>query len=65
MNDETALKLRTLKDTSGNYLWNHTDNTIMGRPVHITNYIPSEAAEAKPILLAISAITGSSTACRL
>lgn len=29
MNDETALKLRTLKDSSGNYLWNHSDGTIM------------------------------------
>ena len=33
MNDETALKLRTLKDASGNYLWNHADNTIMGKAV--------------------------------
>ena len=49
MNDETALKLRTLKDASGNYLWNHTDDTIMGKPVHISNYMPSEAAGAKPI----------------
>lgn len=24
---ETALHLRTLKDSSGNYLWNHSDNT--------------------------------------
>lgn len=49
MNDETALKLRTIKDASGNYLWNHTDNTIMGKPVYISNYMPSEAAGAKPI----------------
>lgn len=49
MNDETALKLRTLKDASGNYLWNHADNTIMGKPVHISNYMPGEAAGAKPI----------------
>ena len=27
MNDDTALKLRTLKDSSGAYLWNHADNT--------------------------------------
>ena len=49
MNDETALKLRTLKDASGNYLWNHADNTIMGKPVYISNYMPSEAVGAKPI----------------
>ena len=34
MNDETALKLRTLKDASGNYLWDHADNTIMGKAVY-------------------------------
>lgn len=49
MNDETALKLRTLKDANGNYLWNHTDNTIMGKPVYISNYMPGEATGAKPI----------------
>lgn len=49
MNDGTALKLRTIKDASGNYLWNHTDNTIMGKPVYISNYMPSETAGAKPI----------------
>lgn len=49
MNDETALKLRTLKDASGNYLWNHTDGTIMGKRVYISNYMPSEAVGAKPI----------------
>ena len=49
MNDETALKLRTLKDASGNYLWNHADNTIMGKPVHISNYMPDMAAGDKPI----------------
>jgi len=49
MNDETALKLRNLKDASGNYLWNHTDNSIMGKPVYFTNYMPGEAAGAKPI----------------
>ena len=48
MNDETALKLRTLKDSSGNYLWNHSDGTIMGKRVYISNYMPSEAACNKP-----------------
>lgn len=49
MNDETALKLRTLKDSAGNYLWNQQNNTIMGKLVHITNFMPGEAAGAKPI----------------
>ena len=34
INDETALHLRTLKDSSGNYLWNHSDNTI-DRRAHV------------------------------
>ena len=49
MNDETALKLRTIKDAAGNYIWNHTDNTILGKPVYISNYMPDEAAGTKPI----------------
>ena len=31
MNDCTALMLRTLKDADGNYLWNHTDDTMLQR----------------------------------
>lgn len=46
MNNETALKLRTLTDDAGNYLWNHSDNTILGKPVYISDYMPSEAAGA-------------------
>ena len=41
MNDETAQKLRTLKDNDGNYIWNHTNDTIMSRPVYICNAMPS------------------------
>lgn len=41
MNDETAKILRTLKDNDGNYLWNHNNDTIMGRPVNICNAMPS------------------------
>ena len=41
MNDETAKILRTLKDNDGNYLWNHNNDTIMGRPVNICNTMPS------------------------
>ena len=51
MNNETALKLRTLKDDAGNYLWNHSDSTILGKPAYISGYMPSEAAGdgARPI----------------
>ena len=31
MNDETALALRTLKDDGGNYIWNHANDTILGK----------------------------------
>lgn len=41
MNDETAYKLRTLKDASGNHIWNHANDTIMGKPVYICNAMPS------------------------
>ncbi len=41
MNDETAQKIRTLKDKDGNYIWNHTNDTIMSRPVYICNAMPS------------------------
>ncbi len=41
MNDETAFKLRTLKDNNGNYLWNQADNTILGKPVEYSNYMPN------------------------
>ena len=49
MNDSTALTLRTLKDADGNYLWNHADNTILGKRVVISEYMPDAAEGAKPI----------------
>ena len=49
MSDDTALKLRTLKDADGNYLWNQHDNTILGKPVYISEYMPAEQAGARPI----------------
>lgn len=42
MNDETALVLRTLKDADGNYLWNHNNDTILGKEVLISEFMPSE-----------------------
>ena len=50
MNDATALHLRKLKDDSGNYLWRSTDDSIFGRPVEISNYMPDMEAGAAPIL---------------
>lgn len=41
MNDETAQKLRILKDKNGSYIWNHANDTIMSRPVYICNAMPS------------------------
>ena len=50
MNDETALTLRMVKDSTGNYLWNPSDNTILGKPVVISYDMPSVGAGAKPIV---------------
>ena len=50
MNDETALRLRTVKDDAGNYLWNHSDSTILGKPVTISNFMPSAGAGSVPVL---------------
>ena len=47
MSDETAMKLRKVKDGDGNPLWNHANDTIFGRPVAISPYM--EDAN-KPIL---------------
>ena len=41
MNDETALALRTLKDSAGNYLWKESDETIFSKPVQIVDAMPS------------------------
>lgn len=49
MNDKTALALRKLKDSAGNYLWNNTDNTILGKPVMISEYMPDAEEGTKPI----------------
>ena len=49
MNDETALTLRTIKDASGNYIWNHTNDTILGKKVLISEYMPGAQSGCKPI----------------
>lgn len=50
MNDETAHALKKLKDDSGNYLWRGSDDTIMGKPVMISEYMPDAESGAKPLL---------------
>ena len=49
MNDATALALRKLKDKDGNYLWNQANDTILGKSVIISEYMPDIEAGAKPI----------------
>lgn len=50
MNDKTALALRSLKDSSGNYLWRDSDDTILGKKVIISEYMPNIGAGAKPVV---------------
>lgn len=50
MNDETALSLRLLKDSSGNYIWNHINGTILGKPVYISNDMPSALPGMVPVI---------------
>lgn len=51
MNDETAQILRTLKDDNGNYLWNQANDTILGRPVSFSRFMPAAEAGSKPVAL--------------
>ena len=49
MNDATALALRTLKDSAGNYLWRDSDDTILGKKVIMFEYMPDAESGSKPI----------------
>ena len=49
MNDKTALALRTLKDADGNYLWNSGNDTILGKPVRVCEFMPDAIPGNKPI----------------
>ena len=49
MNDATALALRTLKDSAGNYLWRDSDDTILGKKVIMSEYMPDAESGSKPI----------------
>jgi len=50
MHDNTSMLLRTLKDSNGSYLWNTSDNTIFGKPVVTSPYMPTVSAGAKSIV---------------
>ena len=49
MNDETAFALRRIKDADGNYIWNHSNDTILGKEVLISEIMPNAAAGASPV----------------
>ena len=50
MNDVTALALRTLKDSAGNYLWRDSDDTILGKKVIMSEFMPDAESGSKPIV---------------
>ena len=49
MNDETALALRTLKDDAGQPIWNQSNDTILGKRVYISEFMPGAESGSKPI----------------
>ena len=49
MNDETAFALRRVKDADGNYIWNHSNDTILGKEVLISEFMPNADAGALPV----------------
>ena len=49
MHDDTAMALRTLKDSVGNPLWNAERDTIFGKPVVTSLAMPALASGKKAI----------------
>ena len=49
MSSETALVIRSLTDNAGQPLWNHTNDTILGKKVYISEYMPGAESGSKPI----------------
>lgn len=49
MHGDTAMALRTLKDSAGNPIWNAQNDTIFGKSVITTPSMPAASAGAKPI----------------
>ncbi|MCD7831758.1 MAG: phage major capsid protein [Firmicutes bacterium] len=50
MNDTTALHIKTLKDDNGNYLWRECGDTILGRKVVISEFMPDMESGAMPVV---------------
>ena len=66
LNDSTIKAVRKLKDSTGQYLWQPSlmagmPDTLLGRPVKTSAYMPVIARGRRPLPSAISAITGSRT----
>lgn len=51
MNDNTAKAIRTIRDESGTYIWNGNDNSIFGKQVFISEFMPDIVSGKKPIAL--------------
>lgn len=49
MNDKTAFALRKIKDKDVNYIWNHSNDTILGKEVLISEFMPNATAGASPV----------------
>lgn len=54
LNDATVKAIRKLKDGNGNYLWQPSltagsPDTLLGRPVYTSSYVPTIAAGAKTV----------------
>jgi HK97 family phage major capsid protein len=49
MHDDTAMALRTLKDSTGYPIWNAQNDTIFSKPVITTPSMPLPTSGAKPI----------------
>ena len=50
MNDKTALTLRSMKDSAGNYLWRGSDDLLLGKPVVISNFMPNAESGKSPVV---------------
>ncbi len=45
----TASALRRIKDADGNYIWNHSNDTILGKEVLISEFMPNADTGALPV----------------
>ena len=49
INDNTAKAIRTIRDESGAHIWNSNDNSIFGKQVCISEFMPDIVSGKKPI----------------